>query len=157
MAKAGVVGHSSLSASHGDANGHGTAQETRRLNGGTVSVLFLLHYETHRVGATLHFSAPRVQRRGERSRGGVTPRRSVTPAGGEPYALRWKSLSTDPLKTLHLHLSADLFARTVQQAVNRDPGRVMVQERTGFQDPLLAHLGRTKTIERSPLLAVAYR
>src|SRR6266852_1820312 len=32
----------------------------------------------------------------------------LTPAGGEPYALRWKSLSTDPLKTLHLHLSADL-------------------------------------------------
>lgn len=64
----------------------------------------------------------------------------LTPAGGEPYALRWKSLSTDPLKTLHLHLSADLFARTVQQVVDRDPLRVMVQERTGFQDPLLAHL-----------------
>jgi len=67
----------------------------------------------------------------------------LTPAGGEPYALRWKSLSTDPLKTLHLHLSADLFYRTVQQVVDRDPTRVMVQERTGFQDPLLAHLGLT--------------
>jgi AraC family transcriptional regulator len=65
----------------------------------------------------------------------------LTPAGGEPYALRWKSLSTDPLQTLHLHLSADLLARTVQQVVDRDPMRVMVQERTGFQDPLLAHLG----------------
>jgi AraC family transcriptional regulator len=65
----------------------------------------------------------------------------LTPAGGEAYALRWKSLSTDPLKTLHLHLNADMFLRTVQQAVDRDPRGVMVQERTGFQDPLLAHIG----------------
>ena len=50
----------------------------------------------------------------------------LTPAGGEPYVLRWKSLSTDPLKTLHLHLSADLFSRTVQQVVDGDPTRVMV-------------------------------
>ena len=64
----------------------------------------------------------------------------LTPADGEPYALRWRNLSTDPLKTLHLHLSADLFARTVQQVVDRDPMRVMLQERAGFQDPLLAHL-----------------
>lgn len=64
----------------------------------------------------------------------------LSPAYGEPYVLRWKSLSTDPLKTLHLHLSAALFARTVQQVVDRDPMQIMVQERTGFQDPLLAHL-----------------
>ena len=47
-----VVGHSSLSERHGSTNGHGTAQEARRLNGGTVSVLFLLHYDTQRVAAT---------------------------------------------------------------------------------------------------------
>jgi AraC family transcriptional regulator len=64
----------------------------------------------------------------------------LTPAGGEPYTLRWKSLSPDPLKTLHLHLNAALFSRTVQQVVDRDPIQVMVQERTGFQDPLLAHI-----------------
>src|SRR2546421_8984922 len=32
------------------------------------SQLFLLHYDVQRVGATLPFSADRVQRRGERSR-----------------------------------------------------------------------------------------
>ena len=65
----------------------------------------------------------------------------LTPAGGEPYALRWTSLSRDPLKTLHLHLSADLFARAAQHMVKRgDPAHVMVQERTGFQDPLLMQL-----------------
>ncbi|HLZ63149.1 MAG TPA: AraC family transcriptional regulator [Ktedonosporobacter sp.] len=65
----------------------------------------------------------------------------LTPAGGEPYILRWKSLSPDPLKTLHLHLSADVFARTVQQVTDRDPLQVVVQEHPRFQDPLLAHLG----------------
>lgn len=64
----------------------------------------------------------------------------LTPAGGEPYALRWKSLSPDPLTTLHLHLNADLFFRTVRQVVDRDPARVLIQERTGFQDALLAHI-----------------
>ena len=78
----------------------------------------------------------------------------LTPAGGEPYALRWKSLSTDPLQTLHLHLSADLFARTVQQVVDRDPMHVMVQERTGFQDPLLAHLGLSLLVIPHYLLRV---
>src|SRR5260370_121947 len=71
--KAQVVGHSSLCARHGSRNGHGTAQEIARLNGGAVSVLFLLHYDAHRVGATLHFSAYRVQRSGRRSRGALAP------------------------------------------------------------------------------------
>lgn len=64
----------------------------------------------------------------------------LTPPGGEPYTLRWKSLSSDPLETLHLHLSADLFARTVRHAVKHGPTHVMVQELTGFRDPLLMQL-----------------
>lgn len=67
----------------------------------------------------------------------------LTPAASEPYALRWHNLSPDPITTLHLHLSADLFLRTAQQATNRDPARVLVQDLTGFQDPLLAHIGLT--------------
>src|ERR1700687_5893501 len=73
MPKTGVVGHSSLSERHGKSNGPGTALETERLNGGTVFVLFLLHYDEHRVVATPHFSARRVQRRGRRSRGDASP------------------------------------------------------------------------------------
>jgi len=75
MPKTRVVGHSSLLERHGSPNGHGTAppQETACLNGGTASALFLLHYDTHRVGATLHFSEDRLQRRGRRSRGVSTP------------------------------------------------------------------------------------
>jgi AraC family transcriptional regulator len=65
----------------------------------------------------------------------------LTPAGGEPYALRWKCLSDEPLKTLHLHLNADLFAQTAQQVTDRDPARMMIVERSGLQDPLLTHIG----------------
>jgi AraC family transcriptional regulator len=64
----------------------------------------------------------------------------LTPAKREPYILRWKSLSPDPLTSIQLHLSADLFARTVQQVADRDLQRVVVLEQAGFQDPLLAHL-----------------
>lgn len=67
----------------------------------------------------------------------------LTPAGGEPYVLRWKSLSSDPLTTLHLHVNTDLFSQTVQHVVDRDPKHVILQEQTGFQDPFLAHLGLT--------------
>ncbi len=65
----------------------------------------------------------------------------LTPPAGEPYALRWKSLSTNPIRTLHLHLNADLFSRTVQQVGDRDPARISVLDSTGFQDPLLANIG----------------
>jgi AraC family transcriptional regulator len=61
----------------------------------------------------------------------------LSPAGGEPYALRWQSLSSEPLTTLHIHLNADIFFRSLQQLEKRDPVRVQVQELTGFQDPLL--------------------
>ncbi len=65
----------------------------------------------------------------------------LTPPGGEPYILRWKTLSPDPLTTLHLHVNADLFSQTVRQVVNRDPARILIQDQTGFQDPLLAQIG----------------
>lgn len=65
----------------------------------------------------------------------------LTPANGEPYALRWKSVSPLPHQTLQFHLNADLFAQMVQQVIDRDPAQIVLQERTGFQDPLLANLG----------------
>src|ERR1700686_5506821 len=44
--KAQAVGHSSLCARHGDTNGHGTAQETGRMDGCAGSALFPAHYGT---------------------------------------------------------------------------------------------------------------
>jgi AraC family transcriptional regulator len=64
----------------------------------------------------------------------------LAPAGSEPYIRRWKTLSNDPFQTLQLHVSADLFARTVQQMMDRDPAHVTLVERSGFRDPLLDQL-----------------
>ncbi len=64
----------------------------------------------------------------------------LSPAGGEPYMLRWKSLSSEPLTTLHLHLNADLFFRSMQLVEKRDATHVQVHELTGFQDGLLTSM-----------------
>ena len=65
----------------------------------------------------------------------------LTPGGGDPYELRWRSLSAEPIESLHIHLSADLFARTVAQIADRDPVRLNLKELSGFRDPLLAQVG----------------
>jgi AraC family transcriptional regulator len=65
----------------------------------------------------------------------------LTPGGGRPYELRWSSLSSEPIQTLHVHVSTDLVARAALQLADRDPARVELVERSGFQDPLLAQMG----------------
>jgi hypothetical protein len=65
----------------------------------------------------------------------------LTPGGGRPYELHWSSLSSEPIQTLHVHVSTDLVARAALQLADRDPARVELVERSGFQDPLLAQMG----------------
>jgi AraC family transcriptional regulator len=65
----------------------------------------------------------------------------LTPGGGDPYELRWRSLACAPIEALHLHLSADLFARSAEQLADRDPMRLSLKELSGFRDPLLAQMG----------------
>ncbi|HEX6479249.1 MAG TPA: AraC family transcriptional regulator [Ktedonobacteraceae bacterium] len=57
------------------------------------------------------------------------------------YEVRWKAVSSVPTRTLHLRLSKDLFARTAEEVADRDPARLAVVGRFGFQDPLLAEIG----------------
>lgn len=65
----------------------------------------------------------------------------LTPGGGEAYELRWHSQSSEPVQALHVHLSADLFARSAEHIADRDPARLALKELSGFQDPLLAQMG----------------
>lgn len=65
----------------------------------------------------------------------------LTPGAGAPYALRWASFSPEPIQTLHLHLNQHLFAQAIEELADRDPARFTVQDRSGFQDPLLSSLG----------------
>ena len=65
----------------------------------------------------------------------------LTPGNGVPYMLRRKSLSPEPIRVLYVHLNQHLFAQAVEELVDRDPARLIVQNRSGFQDPLLSQLG----------------
>jgi AraC family transcriptional regulator len=66
---------------------------------------------------------------------------SLRPGDQPPFELRWTSLSPAPTQTLHLHLSTSLLSRTAEEVGGFDPRRVSVISRSGFQDPLLAHIG----------------
>lgn len=65
----------------------------------------------------------------------------LKPGGVVTNEVRWKSLSSQPMQTLHIYLKHDLFSRTAQEATNRDPARLALFGRAGFQDPLLAQIG----------------
>jgi AraC family transcriptional regulator len=73
----------------------------------------------------------------------------LTPGGAAPYIMRWKRLTADPVQTVHLHVRSDLFAQAVQQLAERDPARLTLVDRTGFQDPLLSHMASTLQQELS--------
>ncbi|HEU5199468.1 MAG TPA: AraC family transcriptional regulator [Ktedonobacterales bacterium] len=60
--------------------------------------------------------------------------------GGPSYEVRWKSLSSAPTQTLHLHLSTNLFARTAQEVADVDPTRLKLIGRSGLRDPLLSQI-----------------
>jgi hypothetical protein len=51
--------------------------------------------------------------------------------------VRWKSLSSTPTQTLHLHLSKDLLARAAEEVGGYDPAHLSLRSLVGFQDPLL--------------------
>jgi AraC family transcriptional regulator len=74
----------------------------------------------------------------------------LRPVGRASYELRWKVLSSQPVQTLLLHLSADLVSRTAEEMAGSDTGRLTLEERVGFQDPLLLQIGLTlwREIER---------
>jgi AraC family transcriptional regulator len=57
--------------------------------------------------------------------------------------VRWWNLTNAPTQTFHLSLSRELFARTAEEVVDRDPDRLSLVGRAGFQDPLLMQIGFT--------------
>lgn len=65
----------------------------------------------------------------------------LKPAGNRSPELYWKSLTLEPLQTVHLHLSTDLFSRTAAEIIGSDPSHLVLQGRSGFTDPLLQQLG----------------
>ncbi len=65
----------------------------------------------------------------------------LKPGGGVTNELRWRSLSSEPMQTLHMYLNNDLLSRTAEEMADRDPARLALIGRLGFQDPLLMQIG----------------
>jgi AraC family transcriptional regulator len=65
----------------------------------------------------------------------------LKPGGNGPYELNWRSLSPEPLQMLHLQPNKDMFARVAEEVTGRDPARLELIARPGFQDPLLKQIG----------------
>jgi AraC family transcriptional regulator len=67
--------------------------------------------------------------------------------------VRWWNLTNAPTQTFHLSLSRELFVRTAEEVVDRDPDHLSLAGRAGFQDPLLTQIGFTlwrELAEHSP-------
>lgn len=64
---------------------------------------------------------------------------------GAPAEMRWKTLSDagPATRTMHLHVSKDLLARTAEDVAGCDPAHLTMMERRGFQDPLLKQISLT--------------
>ena len=65
----------------------------------------------------------------------------LMPGGSAASELRWKSLTSEAMQTLHLLLSKDLFVHAAEEMVGSDPARLALVARSGFQDPLLTQIG----------------
>lgn len=79
----------------------------------------------------------------------------LRPSMVAPYEISWKSLSSIPTRTLHVHLSRRLLSRTAEELASYDPARLSLTEelasydparlslsrRSGFQDALLRQIG----------------
>ena len=84
------------------------------------------------------------------------PRSSVVVREGEltlrqsladPYEVSWKSLSSTPSRTLHLHLDRGVFLRAAAEIAGAGPERVSLARRVGFQDALLRQIGLALWVE----------
>jgi AraC family transcriptional regulator len=66
---------------------------------------------------------------------------SLKPGMSISNELRWRSLSPEPMQTLHIHLNHHLLARTAEDMAGHHAARLALVGQSGFQDPLLAQIG----------------
>jgi AraC family transcriptional regulator len=66
---------------------------------------------------------------------------SLKPGNTISNEVRWRTLSPEPMQTLHIQLNQHLLARTAEDVAGRAATRLTLVRRSGFQDPLLAQIG----------------
>jgi len=65
----------------------------------------------------------------------------LRPGMDTPYEVRWKNLSSVPTRTLHLRLSKELLLHAAEEVMGYSTTRHPLENRSGFQDPLLTQIG----------------
>lgn len=65
----------------------------------------------------------------------------LKPGGSVLRPTGWQSLSPEPMHTVHVHLTPELICRTVEELADRDPARLALVGRSGFQDALVTQIG----------------
>ncbi len=84
-----------------------------------------------------------VREKGESSWTIIHARQSdlfLTAAGGHPYEIRWNSESNEPIESIHVHLDAELLAKTGEQAAGIDPSQIELLERSAVRDPAVEQI-----------------
>ncbi|HVU69912.1 MAG TPA: helix-turn-helix domain-containing protein [Ktedonobacteraceae bacterium] len=66
---------------------------------------------------------------------------TLKPGGSEVGEVRWRSLSAEPMQTLHIRLDSELFAHTAEEVAEGDPAQIRLYGRAGFHDALLEQVG----------------
>jgi AraC family transcriptional regulator len=63
----------------------------------------------------------------------------LRPAREAASMVRWRGLSEE-IRSVHIHLSRQIVASVAEKVLGRDPQRLRLVSRAGFQDPLLAQI-----------------
>lgn len=65
----------------------------------------------------------------------------LKPADAVTAVTRWNRTSREPMQTRHLLLSRELLNRCAEELADRNPARIDLVGRSGFQDAMLTHIG----------------
>ena len=96
------------------------------------------------LAGQLHFGIRRAgrQRRTRTGPGSVF----LTAANQLAYELEWLALAAEPVRTVHVHVAAELLARTAAEH-GLPPDRLELRDGSGLPDPLLRQLGQQLAAE----------
>jgi AraC family transcriptional regulator len=68
---------------------------------------------------------------------------ALTSGTDQPYEIRWRSLSSTHTSELDLRIRRDLLVRTAEELAGGDVTGLTLQQKMGFQDPLLSQIAMT--------------
>ena len=62
---------------------------------------------------------------------------------GSATEIRWRTDSSEPLRTVHMHVEANVFSRFAMEAADCDPRRIEIVDTLAETDPLVGEIGKS--------------